>query len=96
MRLKSGEDPEINPFPRNQDGFLRPPSLAELGVHPGTLEVAEEIAGLSELPGLGQSVLERLVAAVVLSDRVLCPDVVIRAVHACSVAIDDGSAAHEP
>ena len=45
------------------------PSLKELGIRPETLEAAEEIAGLSDVPGLERHTLELLVRAVVLSDR---------------------------
>jgi len=58
-----------DPFPRNRDGGLCPPSPKELGLHPEILEVAEEIASSSDVPELEQSVLERLVCAVVLADR---------------------------
>ena len=45
------------------------PSLKELGVTPETLAVAEEIAGLSDVPGVERHTLELLVRAVVFSDR---------------------------
>ena len=49
------------------------PSLQELGVTPGTLEVAEEIAGHSDVLGLERHTLELLVRAVVFADRLAHP-----------------------
>jgi len=50
---------------------MRPPSPNELHLHPEILEVAAELCAYSDGPGLEPFVLERLVCAVVLADRVL-------------------------
>lgn len=62
---------ERDPFPRNGDGFLRPPSLAELGVHPGIMEAAEEIASLAGRDALSQWHLELLLRVVIYAERVI-------------------------
>ena len=61
----------IEPFPRNGDGFLRPPSLEELNVHPEILAAAEEIIGSLDNTELSLFDLERLVRVVLWADRVL-------------------------
>jgi len=49
------------------------PSLRELGITSGTLEVPEEIAERSDVPGLERHTLELLVRAVVFADRLAHP-----------------------
>jgi hypothetical protein len=49
--------------------FSALPSLSELGVHPGTLEVAEEIVSSFDEPSVSTHVLEWLIAAIVLLER---------------------------
>ena len=45
------------------------PSLSELGVHPGTLEVVEGIVSSVDEPSVPTHVLEWLIAAIVLLER---------------------------
>ena len=65
------EDCTARACPRDWDGAMRPPSPNELHLHPEILEVAAELCAYSDGPGLEPFVLERLVCAVVLADRVL-------------------------
>lgn len=60
-----------DPFPRDGDGFLRPPSLEDLHLHPGILEAALEISSPSESAGLERYDVELLVRTVVYADRLL-------------------------
>ena len=64
----AGKDCAARACPRN---WVRPPSPNELHLHPEILEVAAELCAYSDGPGLEPFVLERLVCAVVLADRVL-------------------------
>lgn len=69
--MRPGALTSPDPFPRDGDGFLRPPSLDELGVRPEIMEVAEEIVALAGSEALSSWLVERLVRAVLYADRVL-------------------------